>query len=123
MERKEYICKRYRLYSYLTENGFRPIRTIPDAKRADYLNWVYTYTEELDKALDNYFTHEVKTAEKPNINELTKERIKMGTKYYCVYQHINQIMVRDMQARLVRSQSRDGKTAKAISSVPDFIQL
>ena len=55
---KEYICRRWRMLTWLMDKGYKPVRTIPDAKRQDFVNWVFENSEELEKDVETYF-HEV----------------------------------------------------------------
>lgn len=50
-----YCCKRLRLLEYLLDKGFKPYATTPDATNWKYKNWLFTNSEELEMALDNYF--------------------------------------------------------------------
>lgn len=36
--REEYVCKRWRMLTWLMQKGYKPIRTIPDVKRTDYVS-------------------------------------------------------------------------------------
>lgn len=50
-----YICKRYRLLSFLKSKGFLPETTLPDRDNPRYNVWLYQNSEELEKALEEYF--------------------------------------------------------------------
>lgn len=52
---KQYTCKRWRMLTWLMEKGFTPIKTIPDATRVNYKNWVFENSVELEAAIDEYF--------------------------------------------------------------------
>jgi hypothetical protein len=52
---KEYCCKRWRMYTWLRERGFYPIKTIPDVQRSDFNNWVFENSPELENAIYEYF--------------------------------------------------------------------
>ena len=52
---EEYVCKRWRMLTWLMEKGYKPIRTIPDVKRTDYFNWVFTNTPEFEQDVELYF--------------------------------------------------------------------
>lgn len=52
---KQYICTRWRLFTYLTERGFKPVKVIPDITRLDFKNWVFDNSDELESALSEYF--------------------------------------------------------------------
>lgn len=53
----EYCCKRWRLLTYLTERGFKPIKTIPDCTRTDYKNWIFANSPALEAAITEYFNN------------------------------------------------------------------
>lgn len=51
-----YIVKRLRLLTYLTNNGFKEYKIIPDPTSDKGYNWfVFERTPELDKAVTEYF--------------------------------------------------------------------
>ena len=52
---REYCCRRWRMLTYLVERGFMPIKTIPDATRADYKNWIFENSPELEQTIEEYF--------------------------------------------------------------------
>lgn len=35
--------------------GYKPIRTIPDVRRTDYVNWVFSNTPEFERDVELYF--------------------------------------------------------------------
>lgn len=53
---KEYTCKRWRMLTWLMEQGFTPIKTIPDATKPSLKNWVFENSVELENAIETYFT-------------------------------------------------------------------
>lgn len=52
---EEYVCKRWRMLTWLMQRGYKPIRTIPDVKRTDYFNWVFQNTPEFEQDVEIYF--------------------------------------------------------------------
>ena len=56
---KEYICRRWRMLTWLMDKGYKLVRTIPDAKRQDFVNWVFENSEELEKDVETYFNEVV----------------------------------------------------------------
>ena len=52
---KQNTCKRWRMLTWLRERGFYPVKTIPDCTRADYNNWVFDNSPELEEAINEYF--------------------------------------------------------------------
>lgn len=59
----EYICKRYRMYDWLTKRGWKPTRTITDVHNSDYINWVYKTSEKFNSDVELYF-EQLKSREK-----------------------------------------------------------
>ena len=53
---KRYVCRRLRLYNYLSQHGFRPELEQADKYDAKRLIWIYSATDELQKAIDAYYT-------------------------------------------------------------------
>lgn len=53
--REEYVCKRWRMLTWLMQKGYKPIRTIPDVRRTDYVNWVFDNTPEFEHDVELYF--------------------------------------------------------------------
>lgn len=51
----EYICRRYRMYDWLTQRGWKPTRIITDIQRSDYINWVYDTSEAFNADVELYF--------------------------------------------------------------------
>jgi hypothetical protein len=51
----EYVCKRWRMLTWLMDKGYKPERTIPDCKRSDYVNWIFTNSPELEADIEMYF--------------------------------------------------------------------
>lgn len=57
MKHKEtYICKRLRLLEYLIKRGFEVKATIPEPTNPKYCNWIFDNSDELEMALDEYFS-------------------------------------------------------------------
>lgn len=55
MATKEYVCKRLRLYDWLSMRGWKPVRRIADMQNSEYINWVYEVTPEFNKDIKLYF--------------------------------------------------------------------
>ena len=53
---KTYVCKRLRLYNYLSDHGFVFYRACRDKFNPKYTVWLYTWSEELEKAVSEYYT-------------------------------------------------------------------
>lgn len=52
---KEYVCKRLRMYDWLTMRGWRPVRRVADIRNANYVNWVYETNPKFNADVDLYF--------------------------------------------------------------------
>lgn len=53
--KKEYVCKRLRMYDWLTMRGWRPERLVTDIQNANYVNWVYKTSSEFNADVKLYF--------------------------------------------------------------------
>lgn len=51
---EKYICKRYRLLSFLKAKGFLPEATLPDKDNPKFNVWIYSNSEELEAAVAEY---------------------------------------------------------------------
>ena len=51
---KEFRVYTIKLSRYLTEQGFRYLRTVQDIKNPHFLNWIFEETPELLKAVQDY---------------------------------------------------------------------
>lgn len=52
---KTYVCKKIRLYTFLTERGFVPYDTVPDKWDCRRLVWLYDDSEEIRAAVEEYY--------------------------------------------------------------------
>lgn len=55
-----YVCKRYRMLTYLRDKGFIPEVTLPDMKNPKLYVWKFKITPELEETINDYF-EELKT--------------------------------------------------------------
>lgn len=53
----EYRVYTIKLARYLTDKGFKIIRTTQDVKKPDFLNWYFENTPDLEKAIKNYLNN------------------------------------------------------------------
>ena len=53
---KTYVCRKIKLYAYLTSKGFVPYKTAPDKWNCKRLIWLYDDSEELQKAVSEYYS-------------------------------------------------------------------
>ena len=52
---KYYVCRRIRLYSFLSQQGYIPIMVQKDKYDPHRLIWLYEETDELKKAVCLYY--------------------------------------------------------------------
>ena len=52
---KTYVCKKIRLFNFLSNNGFVPYKIDKDRFNKKYLVWLYIDTPELSKAISEYY--------------------------------------------------------------------
>lgn len=50
-----FVCRKIKLYNYLSFHGFQPWTTQTDKFNCKRLIWVYRITDELKQAIDNYY--------------------------------------------------------------------
>ena len=58
MENKVYVCKKLYLYNFLTKKGFKPFKVCPDKWDCEKLVWLYTNSEDIQKAVTEYYSME-----------------------------------------------------------------
>lgn len=56
-EVETYVCKKIRLYSFLTEKGFVPYKMVRDNKNPMYLIWLYDDSPKLQQAVTEYYNN------------------------------------------------------------------
>lgn len=52
---KTYVCKKIKLYEYLTNKGYKPYRVATDIYNAERKVWLYDDSDNLRKDIDNYY--------------------------------------------------------------------
>lgn len=52
---KTYVCKRMRMYTFLTKKGFEPYKTCVDKFNCNRLVWLYDDSDELQQAITEYY--------------------------------------------------------------------
>ena len=52
---KTYVCKRIRLFTFLSTKGFYPYKVDKDRRNKKYLVWLYIDTPELSNAVSEYY--------------------------------------------------------------------
>lgn len=52
---KTYVCKRMRLYNYLSDKGFVFYKACRDKFNPEYTVWLYEWSEELEAAVSEYY--------------------------------------------------------------------
>lgn len=55
-EQKTYVCKKMRLMNYLSDKDFYPYRITRDKFNPKYYIWLYTDSEELREAIEDYYS-------------------------------------------------------------------
>lgn len=56
MKSKTYVCKKIKLYNYLTSKGFVPFRIAPDLFDCKRLVWLYDDCDDLQAAITEYYS-------------------------------------------------------------------
>lgn len=54
-----YVCKRYRLLSFLKAKGFLPSMTLPDRDNPKFNIWIFDNSPELEAAIDEYIAQNI----------------------------------------------------------------
>lgn len=54
-----YICKRLRLLDYLMEKGFKPKKTLPDARNPKYNVWIFDNSPELADSVEDFIRQQM----------------------------------------------------------------
>ena len=52
---KTYVCKRMRLYNYLSDKGFVFYKACRDKFNPKYTVWLYEWSEKLEAAVNEYY--------------------------------------------------------------------
>lgn len=55
MDKKVYVCKRLKLFSWLTENGFTPFKQVQDDNNPRYMCWLFVNSAQLQKSISEYY--------------------------------------------------------------------
>lgn len=51
-----YVCKRIRLYDFLTNKGFKPFKQVVDKNDCKKYVWLYDDSPELQAAVSEYYS-------------------------------------------------------------------
>lgn len=62
-----YICRKLRLYVYLTQRGFKYEYEKEDKKNSNYKIWIYKETPELRLAIEEYYSSDYFKNNKKNL--------------------------------------------------------
>ena len=54
---EKYLCKRYRLLSFLRAKGFYPELVLPDKDNPRYNVWIFNNSEELEAAVAEFLSN------------------------------------------------------------------
>lgn len=52
---KGYVCRKIRLYSFLLDNGFKPVQVRPDREQNERLVWIFDDTQSLRDVIEEYY--------------------------------------------------------------------
>ena len=52
---KTYVCKRLKLFNYLTARGFVPFKTRPDKYNSDFNVWLFIDSDKLQETVTEYY--------------------------------------------------------------------
>lgn len=53
---KAYVCRRLRLFTYLTEKGFFPYQMRADKHNSKFNVWLFIDTPELREVIEEYYS-------------------------------------------------------------------
>lgn len=56
MANQTYVCRRIRLYDFLSKKGFQPINVVADKYDSNRVVWIYKNTPELEAAIEEYYS-------------------------------------------------------------------
>lgn len=56
MRAKHYVCRRYRLYNFLSDKGFSPESVRTDIYNPKYKVWIYIETVKLRETIEEYYS-------------------------------------------------------------------
>jgi hypothetical protein len=56
MKQQMYVCRKIRLYDYLTKQGFRPVFIRADKNDPNRNVWIYENSIELKYAIETYYS-------------------------------------------------------------------
>lgn len=51
-----YVCRKIRLYDFLTKKGFKPFKQVTDKNDCKRLVWLYEDTPDLQTAVKEYYS-------------------------------------------------------------------
>ncbi len=52
---KHYVCRRIKLYNFLSDNGFVPESVRTDIYNPKYKVWIYVETDQLRSCVEEYY--------------------------------------------------------------------
>lgn len=53
-----YVCRRIKLYSYLTTHGFKPYSVVPDMYDTERVVWLYEDSDDIREAVSDYYAQD-----------------------------------------------------------------
>lgn len=57
MNGKFYVCRKIKLYSFLTSKGYRCLYTRPDMYNQNRIVWIFVETDDLTKSINEYYSN------------------------------------------------------------------
>lgn len=64
-----FICKRLRMQQWLARRGFAPTQIVKDDRNPDFVNWIYVWDVEFEKARCEYLDESIKQRKERESNE------------------------------------------------------
>lgn len=55
IEKKTYVCNRWRMFNYLKEHGFNEFQKVNDIYNEKFYVWLFTNSVDLQKCISDYY--------------------------------------------------------------------
>lgn len=56
MAKQTYVCRKIRMYDFLSKKGFTPFNVVTDKYDPSRVVWIYKNTPELEAAIEEYYS-------------------------------------------------------------------
>lgn len=56
MAKQTYVCRKLRMYDFLSKKGFVPFNIVTDKYDINRVVWIYKNTPELEAAVEEYYS-------------------------------------------------------------------